>query len=45
MSTGGKGSGRRPLKTNRKQFEQNWDTIFPPKKKEPADGNQPARSN
>lgn len=24
----GKGSGRRPLKTDKAQFESNWDSIF-----------------
>ena len=31
----GKGSGRRPLLTDKKQFESNWDLIF---KKDKKDG-------
>jgi hypothetical protein len=32
----GKGSGRRPLLTDKKQFESNWDLIFKKDKKDGA---------
>jgi hypothetical protein len=31
----GKGSKRRPLKIDRKQFESNWDKIFQKKNEKP----------
>ena len=36
---GGKGSKQRPLDraTDRANFNDNWDKIFPPKEKEPRD--------
>lgn len=33
MSTGGKGSKPRPLSVPQKDFDNNWDAIFKPKKK------------
>ena len=34
MSTGGKGSKPRPISVPREQFDNNWDAIFKPKKKQ-----------
>lgn len=36
MSTGGKGSKPRPISVPREQFDNNWDAIFKPKKKQPS---------